>query len=327
MNVNRNLNTEHGILFLDLATLDRNDLNLQPMQAGGTFASFANTTPDELAGRNADAWCVIVNKVQLGRAFFQGRPALRLVCIAATGTNNVDLQAAADHGVAVVNCRGYGTDTVAQHTIMLLLALIRSLPQYQRGVVAGEWAASHHFCLLDYPLRDLDELRLGIVGYGEVGRRVSEVARAFGMDVVVAERAENAMPRQDRVRFEEVVQTADVISLHCPLTEATRHLIDENTLRTMRPDAYLINTARGGLVDEAALLRSLQEGWIAGAAIDVLNDEPPSAANALIVANLDNLIITPHCAWGSRRARQTIVDQIVENIEAFLSGRALRRVV
>lgn len=328
MKINRNLNKESGTVLLDLASLDRNDLNLQPLQrVAPPVISFPHTSPDELAGRNPDAWCVIVNKVLLDREFFRTRPALRLVCIAATGTNNVDLQAAAEHEVAVVNCRCYGTDTVAQHTMMLMLALIRSLPEYHRDVMAGKWSASPHFCLLDYPLRELGELRLGIIGYGDVGQRVSQLARVFGMDVVLAERRTNPVPREGRVNFEEVVRTSDVISLHCPLNDESRHLINENMLRSMQSDAYLINTARGGLVDEAALLRALREGWIAGAAIDVLNDEPPSAANVLIKSGLDNLIITPHCAWGSRRARQAIVDQIAENIGAFLGGERLRRIV
>lgn len=327
MKVNRNLNNEHRTLFLDLATLDQADLNLQPIRDLVPLTRFENTAPYELAGRDADAWCVIVNKVVLNRTFFQTRPALRLVCIAATGTNNVDLQAATDHQVAVVNCRGYGTDTVAQHTIMLLLALARSLPQYQQDVAAGKWSASSYFCLLDYPLRELGELRLGLVGYGDVGCRVQQLASAFGMDVVVAERKGAPATRKGRVRFDDVVKTVDVISLHCPLDETTTHLIDEGTLRAMRPDAFLINTGRGGLVDENALLRALKAGWIAGAAIDVLNDEPPSVDNALINSGLKNLIITPHCAWGSRRARQTIVNQIAENIDAFLNGTRLRRVV
>lgn len=328
MKASPNLNKEQGTLFLDLASLDRNDLNLQPLNAvAAPVMSFAQTTPDELGGRNPEAWCVVVNKVLLDRAFFQARPALRLVCIAATGTNNVDLQAAADHGVAVVNCRSYGIDSVAQHTIMLMLALVRSLPEYHRDVIAGKWSSSPHFCLLDYPLRELGELRLGIIGYGDVGRRVAQLVETFGMEVAVAERQGSSALREGRVRFEEVVQSSDVISLHCPLTEASSQLINEKILRAMRSDAYLINTARGGLVDEVALLSALREGWIAGAAIDVLNEEPPAVTNALVTAGMHNLIITPHCAWGSRRARQAVVDQVAENIGAFLNGEQLRRVV
>ncbi len=321
------MNNEHRTLFLDLATLDRADLDLQPIRRLVPLMSFGGTAPNELAGRPADAWCVIVNKVVLDRAFFQARPALRLVCIAATGTDNVDLQAAADHQVAVVNCRGYGIDTVAEHTIMLLLALVRNLPQYQRDVAEGKWSVSPHFCLLDYPLQELGELRLGIVGYGDVGRRVHQLAGAFGMDVMVAERKAASTTRKGRVRFDEVVETANVISLHCPLDQTTKHLINEDTLRAMRSSAFLINVGRGGLIDEAALLRALKAGWIAGAALDVLNGEPPCADNALINARLSNLIITPHCAWGSRRARQTVVNQIAENIQAFINGTRLRRVI
>lgn len=328
MSISRTLNKKNDTLFLDFASLDRNDLDLHSLRViAASLDCFPQTRPEQLDSRNPEAWCVIVNKVRLDREFFKRRPALRLVCIAATGTNNVDLKAAAEHGVAVVNCQSYGTDTVAQHTIMLMLALVRNLPRYHQDVISGKWSASSLFCLLDYPLRELGELRLGIIGYGDVGRRVGQLAQAFGMDVVVAERHTASAAREGRVDFEEVVRTSDVISLHCPLDDASRHFINEKIFRAMRSDAYLINTARGGLVDETALLCALKEGWIAGAAVDVLEEEPPTASNALITAGLENLIITPHCAWGSRRARQAIVEQIAENIAAFLNGENLRRVV
>jgi glycerate dehydrogenase len=317
---------EGPVVFLDLASLDREDLDLSSLERVGPLELFAQTTAEELTERGLDAWCVIVNKVVLDRAFFAARPSLRLVCVVATGTNNVDLAAAAEHGVAVANCQGYGTDTLAQHALMFILALSRSLPQYQAAVAAGDWSRSSLFCLLDYPIRDINEMTLGIVGYGAIGRRVAELARAVGMTVVVSERP-GQQPRAGRVAFDEMLAQCDVVSLHCPLTSETEKLINTNTLQQMRPGSLLINTARGGLVDEAALVQALREGQLAGAAVDVLSEEPPPADNALLAAQLPNVIITPHCAWGSRETRQRIVEQTAENITASLQGQSLRRVV
>ncbi len=316
-----------GCVFLDLASLDRNDLDLSALESVcEPLESFHRTGTDELTDRARDAWCVIVNKVVLDRTFFEARPALRLVCVVATGTNNVDLEAAADHGVTVVNCQGYGTDSLAQHVLMLILALARSLPRYQADVAAGAWSRASQFCLLDHPIREVGGRRLGIVGYGAIGREVARLAAAIGMEVVIADRP-GAVPREGRLAFDEVVATSDVISLHCPLNAETQGLFDARVLQRMRPDALLINTARGGLVDEPALVRALREGWIGAAAVDVVGSEPPPPDHPLLAADLDNLIVTPHCAWGSREARQRIVDQTTENIEAWLSGRSLRRVI
>lgn len=322
-----NIDTRSGALFLDLATIDRGDLVLSGLeQAAAPLHGYPGTTAAELAGRKTDAWCAITNKVYLGRDFFEARPALRLVCVTATGTNNVDLEAAADHGVAVVNCRGYCTDSLAQHALMLMLALLRSLPQYQADVAAGAWSRSPMFCLLDHPVREIDGLRLGIVGYGEIGQAVHRLANAIGMDVAISERP-GRPAREGRVPFDEILETCDVISLHCPLTPETDNMIDAAALQRMRNDALLINTARGGLVNEQALVTALKEGWIAGAALDVLNTEPPPSDHPLLEAKLNNLIVTPHCAWTSRQARQRVIDQTTENITAWLEGRRLRRVV
>lgn len=321
------IDTSSGALLLDLATLDRNDLVLSALeQLAAPLYCFQQTTGPELAARKTDAWCVITNKVYLGREFFEARPALRLVCIMATGTNNVDLDAAAGHSVAVVNCRDYCTESLAQHTLMLILALLRSLPQYHVDVTAGLWSRSPMFCLLDHAVREVDGLRLGIVGYGAIGQEVSRLAGAIGMNVIVSERPGQPV-REGRIPFDEMLDTCDVISLHCPLTSETRNMIDAAALRRMRKDAFLINTSRGGLVDEEALVTALSEGWIAGAALDVLNSEPPPADTPLLKAKLNNLIITPHCAWTSRQARQRVIDQTTENISAWLEGRRLRRVV
>lgn len=321
------VDTRGGTLFLDLATLDRGDLALSGLErVAAPLHRYPQTTAPDLSGRKPDAWCAITNKVYLGREFFEARPAMRLVCIAATGTNNVDLEAAADHDVAVVNCRGYCTDSLAQHTLMLMLALLRSLPQYRADVAAGDWSRSSMFCLLDHPVREIDSLRLGIVGYGEIGQAVHRLAEAICMDVAISERP-GVPAREGRVPFDEILETCDVISLHCPLTPETDNMIDAAALQRMRNDALLINTARGGLVDEQALVIALKEGWIAGAALDVLSTEPPPSDHPLLEAKLNNLIVTPHCAWTSRQARQRVIDQTAENIAAWREGRELRRVV
>lgn len=316
-----------GVVFLDFATLDKGDLQLNTLKrAAAPLHCFGNTTPDQLASRAPDAWCVVSNKVYLGRDFFRARPALRLVCIAATGTNNVDLAAAAEHGVAVVNCRDYCTDSVAQHVLMFILAFARSLPRYRADVASGAWSRSPFFCLLDHPVRELSGLQLGLIGYGTIGRRVEQLARSLGMQILIAERP-GRPPRQGRTAFDEVIGGCDFISLHCPLDATTEGMINADILRRMRKDACLINTARGGLVDEAALLQALREGWIGGAALDVLNSEPPSAGNPLLNAGLPNLLVTPHCAWSSREARQSVIDQTTGSIEEWLRGEKLSRAV
>lgn len=313
--------------FLDLASLDQGDLNLARLkQVAAPLTVFAQTSPDQLKHRANSSWCVITNKVNLGRDFFASRPHLGLVCLTATGTNNVDLQAAEEYGVAVVNCRGYSTATVAQHTLMLTLALARSLPHYQADVTKGHWSASRLFCLLGHPIRELGDLTMGIVGYGAIGQEVARLARAFGMQVVVSEHP-GKTPRDGRVAFDELLGICDVISLHCPLTDATAKMIDIKALRAMRRDAVLINTSRGQLIDESDLVHALREGEIAGAAVDVVSTEPPPLNNPLIQAKLPNLIVTPHCAWGSRPARQAAIDQTAGNIDAWLAGESIRRVV
>ncbi|MCR6653253.1 MAG: D-2-hydroxyacid dehydrogenase [Cellvibrionaceae bacterium] len=311
-------NPDGGVVFLDAATLGDVDLTHLSLVAAPLHL-YPKTTARELAERHCDAWCVITNKVLLDRAFFLARPNLRLVCVTATGVNNVDLEAAREHGVTVANCKGYSTETVAQHTFMLMLAMLRSMPLYQRDVAAGTWSQSDMFCLLNHPVRELQGLKLGVVGYGDIGKRVAEIARLFGVEVLIADRR-NGQPKAGRTPFREVLANCDILTLHCPLTADTTQLIDEKTLGLMRPSAFLINTSRGQLIDEPALLQALQQKTIAGAALDVLTTEPPAADHPLLKANLPNLIITPHCAWASREARQTALEQTVGNIEEYLKA-------
>lgn len=324
MNAPRRLLT----VFLDADTIKPDELDMSRLEkVGAPLRLYGGTTSrEQLMAHTEGAECVITNKVQLDHTFFERRPEVRLVCVIATGTNNVDLVAAEARGVAVVNCRGYSTDSVAQHTMMLILMLLRSGPSYHRQVERGDWSRSELFCLLDDPIIETTELTLGIVGYGDIGRAVHRLAEALGMQVVVSERV-GREPREGRVAFDRVLELSDILTLHCPLAEQTRRLMNADRLSAMKPGALLINTARGELVDEPALASALRSGHLGGAGLDVLSQEPPSAQHALLSAALPNLVITPHNAWASRRARQEAVEQITTNISAWLEGKSLRRVV
>lgn len=307
-------------VFLDLESLDRGDLDLSALRASlDRLACHAATTPSEVAERIAEADVVITNKVVLDRALLAAAPRLRLVAVAATGTNNVDLEAAREFGIPVCNVRRYATPSVVQHVFAVLLSLVRALGPYRRAVEHGDWSRSRHFCLLDYPIRELGSLRLGIVGFGELGQAVAAAARGFGMEVLVAARP-GGDSRPGRVPLEQLLETVDVLSLHCPLTPETRGLIGVRELQQMHSDAILINTARGGLVDETALASALRSGGIGGAAIDVLEQEPPNPANPLLQPDVPNLLVTPHVAWASREARQRLTDGLAENVRTFRAG-------
>lgn len=312
-------------VFLDLKSLD--DLSLDAIRAEvETLQTFMTTDAKQVASRIRDADIVLVNKTKLNRDMLESAKQLKLICVVATGTNNVDLEAAKDCGIAVVNCRAYGTQSVVQHVFTLLLALQSNLLSYHQAVQRGAWQASKQFCLLNYPIRELTGKSMGIIGHGHLGRAVAALAKAFGMHVLIAEH-KGKPARDGRLAFESVISDSDVLTLHCPLTEETRNLIDESALKSMKSSAVLINAARGGIVNESALAKALKEGWIAGAALDVLSEEPPIRGNPLLVPNIPNLILTPHCAWGSREAREAILSQTQENIQAFKRGERMRRVV
>ena len=314
-------------VVLDLATITNGDLDLSALDAAlPGWVGFPVTRPDELHARIADAEVVLTNKIRLDRAAFDAAPALRIVCLAATGTNNVDLDAARDHGVAVANLRAYCTASVAQHVFALILALTIDIPGYRRLLDEGAWRDSPQFCLLDYPVRELAGKVLGIIGFGELGRATARIGEAFGMSVLVAERPGTGASA-GRVPLATLLARADVVSLHCPLTAETRGLIDADALRRMKPDALLINTARGALVDEAALAAALRAGRIGGAGIDVLSEEPPVHGNPLLDGTIPNLIVTPHIAWAAREARQRAIDEMAANARAFLTGETRNRVL
>lgn len=315
-------------VFLDRDSLDPGDLDLSALQATlPQWRLHGATTAAQLAERIAESQVVVSNKVMLDEAAMAAAPRLRLIAIAATGTNNVDLKAAARRGIAVCNVRRYATPSVVQHVFALLLSLTRRLNDYQQAVAQGRWQQSGQFCLLDYPIGELNGRTLGIVGYGELGEAVARVAgQAFGMQVLLAQRP-GAAARQGRIPLSELLPQVDVLSLHCPLTEATRGLIGAAELALMKPGAILINTARGGIVDEQALAEALRTGRLGGAGIDVLEREPPANDSPLLQGDLPNLIVTPHIAWASREARQRLADQLAENIRAFLDGRPQNLVV
>ncbi|MCB1822772.1 MAG: 2-hydroxyacid dehydrogenase, partial [Candidatus Competibacteraceae bacterium] len=313
-------------VFLDRDSLDSGDLDFGNLnRVLPELHCYSATAADEVAERIADAEVVISNKVQLDAATLEQARRLKLICVAATGVNNIDLEAAARRGLTVCNCRGYGTASVVQHVFALLLALVTRLSDYRQAVRDGRWRQASQFCLLDFPIRELAGKTLGIVGHGELGRGVARVAEAFGMRVLIAQRPGAVEEEQEgRVPLSILLPQVDVLSLHCPLTPETRGLIGAWELALMRRDAILINTARGGLVDEALLADALRQGALGGAGVDVLSLEPPVAGNPLLAPDIPNLIVTPHCAWGSRESRQRLVGQLVENIAGFLNGAPVR---
>lgn len=313
-------------VFLDRASLGEEGLDYSRLeQVLPDWRFHPNTRPDQLADRLREAQVAVSNKVALDAAALEGAPDLKLICISATGTNHVDLEAAHRLKVAVCNVPAYSTPSVAQLVFAMILTLYTRLPDYRRAVAEGRWARSELFCLLDYPIHELAGKVLGIVGYGALGRAVARVAEAFDMQVLVAARPGH--PAQgDRLPLEALLPRADVLTLHCPLTPETRGLVGARELALMKPGAVLINTARGGLVDEAALARALRKGALGGAGVDVLTGEPPAAGNPLLAPDIPNLIVTPHIAWASLEARQRLIGEVAENIRAFAAGERRNRV-
>jgi glycerate dehydrogenase len=308
---------EHRIVFLDRASLIA---ELRAPAFAHRWTDHAATTPELTGQRLHGATVAVVNKVRIGADVLDAAPTLQLIAVAATGVNNVDLDACRARGVAVCNIRGYAEHTVPEHVFMLLLALRRNLIAWRRSLRAGAWQRADLFCLFDHEMHDLHGSTLGLIGYGSIGQGVERLARAFGMRVLIAERRGAAAPRPGRHAFEDVLRQADAISLHTPLTDATRHLIGAAEFALMKPGAVLINTARGGVVDESALIDALTTGRLAGAASDVLESEPPRTGNPLLDLDLPNLLITPHVAWSSREAMQSLGDQLIDNIEAYVNG-------
>lgn len=312
-------------VFLDVATLHPQDLDLSALRA--TLPRWDMHDHSSVADgprHLEDAVIAVTNKFVIDAALMARAPRLKLICVAATGTNNVDLGAAAERGIVVSNVTGYATPSVVEHVFGMILTLQRRLAE-QQYAAHSLWAHQRDFSVLDYPTAELHGKTLGIVGHGELGRAVAAVGSAFGMQVLIAQRP-GGDDRDGRVPLDELLRAADVLSLHCPLTVTTRGLIGARELSLMKPTALLINTARGGIVDESALMHALRSNLLGGAGIDVLSEEPPRHGNPLLLHKLPNLIVTPHVAWASREARQRLVDRVVENIRAFLAGQPRNRV-
>ncbi|MCT7655137.1 D-2-hydroxyacid dehydrogenase [Oceanimonas sp. NS1] len=315
-----------NLVFLDRQTLAPS-VNLRRPAFDHHWQEYAETAPEQVVQRLLHAEVAIVNKVKIGAAELAKLPALKLIALAATGSDNVDLAACRAAGVAVCNIRNYSKSAVPEHALSLMMALSRNLHAYRSSVADGRWQQAGQFCYFDYPVRDLKDMTLGLIGYGTIARDLERLVRALGMDVIVA--ARKGQPAEPgRQSFEHVLAEADVISLHCPLTADTHHLIGEQELAMMKPDALLINVGRGGLVDEEALLCALKEQRIGGAGFDVVSAEPPASNNPLMQAlDCPNFILTPHIAWASQAAMQRLADQLVDNIEAFAAGREQNRLV
>lgn len=307
------------IVILDAECANPGDLSWDGLRDLGELVVYDVTAPHEVVERCAGATVAITNKTVLDRRAFEALPELRFVSVLATGVNVIDLNAATEHGVVVSNVPAYSTASTAQHTIALLLELAHHVGDHARGVREGRWSRSRHFSYWDYPLVELDGLTLGLVGFGAIARQVARIGQALGMQVLVHTRTPDATARNVRfVDNDTLFRESDVVSLHCPLTEQTRGLVDDATLRSMKPSAFLINTSRGPVVDEAALLRALEQGTIAGAALDVLSKEPPPPDHPLLQA--PNCIITPHIAWATHASRKRLLEATVRNVKAFLEG-------
>jgi glycerate dehydrogenase len=310
-----------SIVFLDRETVTA-DAHLRRPAFPHTWHDYAKTAPADVAHRAADADIIVTNKVAIDEKALEQLPHLKLIAVAATGVDRVDVAACQKRGIVVSNIPGYAVHSVSEHTFGLILALRRSLLNYHEAVRRGRWQEAEQFCFLDYPIIDLHGARLGIVGAGVIGRRVAEIAQSFGMIPMFAARKGERPQAATFTDWNEFLATSDIITLHCPLRPETRDLIAMPEFRAMAQRPLIINTARGGVINEADLLAALNENLIAGAGVDVSVQEPPAPDSPLMaVADRPNVILTPHIAWASRAAMKAVTDQLIDNIEAFAAGR------
>jgi glycerate dehydrogenase len=313
-------------VFLDSQTIDQNDLDFSILTSTlSQWHLFDNTSQEDILERIRHAQIVLTNKVPLDSKILAQAPALRCICVAATGCDHIDLAAAKKHNITVCNVVGYSTSSVIQHTIGLLLTLSSKINDYHQLVMAGEWSKSKYFCLQNFQTHELAGKVLGIVGYGAIGQGVAKVAQALGMQVLIASRKGQAQP--ERESLEALLPKVDVLSLHCPLTVETRNLIGEKELALMKPKALLLNVSRGGLVDEQALAHALLNRRLAGAGLDVSAKEPPAKDSPLLSQTIPGLILTPHVAWSSIEARARLLSILAQNVRAFLNGAPINVVV
>lgn len=306
-------------VILDLKGLEAIDLS--PIENSvSELVCYDLTRPDQVFDRVKGADILITNKTAITADVMDAAQQLKYICVLATGTNVVDKVAAAERDIPVSNCVAYGVSSVVQHVWSMILALHTNLVSYANDVQSGQWQRSDQFCFMDHPIVELEGKTLGIIGYGNLGQGVANVASAFGMNVIVAQSLSGNEQDPNRVSMDELVAISDVISLHCPLTDDTENLFDRSTFESMKNTAFLVNAARGGIVNEQALAEALKAGEIAGAATDVLTIEPPKDGNPLLDPSIPNLLVTPHIAWGTLEARTRIVQQTADNIQAFLRG-------
>ena len=303
----------HKIVFLDRATLG---VPLRPPAFAHDYVEYEATAVDQIVDRLAGARIAIINKVPMRAATLAQLPDLKLIAVAATGTDVVDKVYCKEHGITVCNIRAYAVNTVPEHTLALIFALRRNLIPYDRDIRNGKWQSINQFCYFDHPITDIAGSTLGIIGYGALGQSVGKRAEALGMKVLAS--SDHAGP--GLVDLNTLLEQSDVVTLHCPLTDKTRNLIGREQLARMKKTALLINTARGGLVDEQALADALRKGEIGGAGVDVLIAEPPTSGNALLDPTIPNLIVTPHVAWASVQAMTALSNQLMDNIEAWVAG-------
>jgi glycerate dehydrogenase len=305
------------IVFLERNTIAA---NFRPPNFDHEWIEFGESFQPQVVERLRGATVAISNKLALHEPELSELPDLKLIAIAATGADNIDLNYCRAHGIAVSNVRGYAVNSVPEHVLMMILALRRNLFAYRADVRNGLWQQSKQFCLLTHELHDINGSTLGVIGYGSIGKAMARLGESLGMRVLIAEHKHAAEIRSGRTSFQDVLRESDIVSLHCPLTNETRDLFRRSEFQLMKPGALLINTARGALVDDAALIEALQSGSIAGAGYDALREEPPRQGSALLELNLPNFIVTPHVAWASNEAVQALADQVIDNIEAFVNG-------
>jgi len=306
----------HRVVFLDRATLKAN----VRIPNGADYVEYERTSEAEIVAKLSGAQVAITNKVPMRAATLRQLPELKMIAVAATGYDIVDVPYCREHGIAVANIRKYAVHTVPEHAFAMILALRRNIFAYRADVENGEWNRSEQFCFFTHDIGDLNGSTLGIIGAGAIGQNMASIGRAFGMRVLFADFPSRKASEGEFVPHEQVIADSDVISLHCPLIPATRNLIDLAAFRKMKRNAILINTARGGIVDENALIQALDEGLIAGAGFDVLTVEPPRNGHPLLDVRRSNFILTPHVAWASTGAMQILADQLIDNIDQWAAG-------
>jgi len=304
------------IVFLDAVSVG--NTKFDSIEREGEFTAYGLSLKSEVKERIADAEVVITNKVYMGKEEIEAAKKLKLICVSATGYNNIDIAAAREAGVVVANAAGYSTNSVAQHVFAMILEIYTSLSKYDRAVKAGEWQNSKIFTMNCYPSFELYGKKIGIIGYGEIGKKVENIAKAFGMESMIAESRSSMKQTEGRVVFDTVLKEADIITIHTPLTPETKNMISYREFEIMKESAVIINTARGGIINEDALYDALSKNKIYGAATDVMEKEPPIEGSRLF--SLNNIVVTPHTAWAATESRQKLIEIVAENIKRFKAG-------